>query len=79
MKVKVRYLARATHFTSLDTVQTDSVAHVVFCTMGVGANSPGVKLPGRKADHSPPSSADVENGGVVSNCKYVFIAWCLIN
>jgi hypothetical protein len=28
-----------------------------------GAISPGVKQPGRKADHSPPSSAEVNNGG----------------
>jgi hypothetical protein len=27
--------------------------------------SPGVKRPGREADHSPPSSAEVKNSGVV--------------
>jgi hypothetical protein len=29
------------------------------------ALSPGLKGPGREADHSPPSSADVKNGGVI--------------
>jgi hypothetical protein len=27
--------------------------------------SPGVKWPGRDADHSPPSSAEVENGAIL--------------
>jgi hypothetical protein len=29
------------------------------------ALSPGVKRPGREADHSPPSSAEVRNGGTI--------------
>jgi hypothetical protein len=29
------------------------------------AISPGLKRPGREADHSPPSSAEVKNGGVI--------------
>jgi hypothetical protein len=32
----------------------------------LGALSPGVKRPGREADHSPPSSAEVKNGGAVN-------------
>jgi hypothetical protein len=32
------------------------------CTMGTGGPFPGAKArPGRDADHSPPSSAEVEN------------------
>jgi hypothetical protein len=30
-----------------------------------GALSPGVKRPERDADHSPPSSAEVKNGGAI--------------
>jgi hypothetical protein len=30
-----------------------------------GAPSPGVKRPGREADHSPPSSAKVKNGEAI--------------
>jgi hypothetical protein len=30
-----------------------------------GAISQGVKRPGRQADHSPPSSAEVKNGGAI--------------
>jgi hypothetical protein len=33
-----------------------------------GALSVGVKRPGREADHSPPSSAEVKE----------FVAWCLV-
>jgi hypothetical protein len=30
-----------------------------------GASSPGIKRPGREADHSPPPSEEVKNGGAV--------------
>jgi hypothetical protein len=37
-------------------VQTGSGAHPASCTMGTG----GKARPGRDADHSPPSSAEVK-------------------
>jgi hypothetical protein len=38
-----------------------------------------VKWPGRKADHSPPSSAEVKNArSYTSTPQYVFMAWCLV-
>jgi hypothetical protein len=43
-------------------VQTGSGAHPASSTMGTGGPFPGGKaLPGRDADHSPPSSAEVVN------------------
>jgi hypothetical protein len=33
--------------------------------MGTGNDSPGVKQQGWETDHSPPSSADVKNDGVI--------------
>jgi hypothetical protein len=33
--------------------------------MGTGALSPGIKRSGREADHSPPSSSKVKNGGAI--------------
>jgi hypothetical protein len=36
-------------------------AHPASCTMGTGS-FPGVKRPGRGADHPPPSSAEVTKG-----------------
>jgi hypothetical protein len=43
-------------------VQTGSGAHPASCPMGTGAIFPGAKARlGRKADHSPPSSAEFEN------------------
>jgi hypothetical protein len=43
------------------------------------ALSSGVKLPGREADHSPPSSAEVKN---VWHCtsipQYAFMTWCSV-
>jgi hypothetical protein len=42
-------------------IQTGSEAHPTSYTMGIGVLSLGTKRPGREADHSPPSSAEVTN------------------
>jgi hypothetical protein len=43
-------------------VQTGSEAHPASYPMGTGGPFPGAKgRPGRDADHSPPSSAEVKN------------------
>jgi hypothetical protein len=40
---------------------------------------PGVKQLGLEADHSPPSSAIVENvWSYISTPSYVFMVWCVI-
>jgi hypothetical protein len=40
-----------------------------------GALSPGVKRPGREADHSPPASAEVKNTWTYTSAlPYVFMA-----
>jgi hypothetical protein len=44
-------------------VKTGSGAHPVSCAMGTGGSFSGVKWPGRDADRSPLSSAEVRNGG----------------
>jgi hypothetical protein len=44
-----------------------------------GALSFGVKWPGREADHSPPSSAEVKNEwSYASTPQYIFMEWCLV-
>jgi hypothetical protein len=59
-EIGVRSPAGAKDFSSSLCVQTGSGAHPASCTMGV--LSPGVKArPGRDADHSPPSNAEVVN------------------
>jgi hypothetical protein len=58
----VRSPAGAKDFSSSLCVQTGSGAHPASCTMGTGGLFPGGKArPGRDADHSPSSSAEVEN------------------
>jgi hypothetical protein len=48
-------------FSSSLCVQTGSGAHPASCTVGTGGPFPGGKArPGRDADHSPPSSAEVK-------------------
>jgi hypothetical protein len=60
--IGVRTPAGAKDFSFSLCVQTGSGAHPASCTMGTGGPSPGVKArPGRDADHSPPSSAEVVN------------------
>jgi hypothetical protein len=36
-----------------------------------GEISPGIKRPGREADYSPPSSAEVKNGGAISSLPVI--------
>jgi hypothetical protein len=59
--------------------QAGSGAHPASYTMGTEAVPPGVKRQGREADHSPPSSAQVKNGGAIPPLPLAFMAWCLIN
>jgi hypothetical protein len=55
-------LAGAKVFSSSLCVQTGSGAHPASCTLGTGGPIPGGKArPGRDADHSPPTSAEVVN------------------
>jgi hypothetical protein len=61
-EIGVRSTAEAKDFSSSLCVQTGSGAHPASCTMGTGGPFPGGKeRPGRDADHSPPSSAEVGN------------------
>jgi hypothetical protein len=60
--IEVRSPAEAKTFSSSLHVQTSSGAHPASCTMGTGGPFPGAKArPWRDADHSPPSSAEVDN------------------
>jgi hypothetical protein len=57
----VRSPTEAEDFSSNFCVQTGSGAHPASCTGGTGGSFPGGKArPGRDADHSPPSSAEVK-------------------
>jgi hypothetical protein len=45
----------------------------------VGALPTGVKRPGHKADHSPPSSAEIKNAwGYTSTSPHTFRLWYLV-
>jgi hypothetical protein len=60
--IGVRFPAGAKYFSSNLCVQTGSGANPASCTVGTGGPFPGGKArPGRDADHSPPSSAEVKN------------------
>jgi hypothetical protein len=59
--MEVRSPAEAKDFSCSLCVQTGSEAHPASCTMDTEVLSLGLKWLGRDADHSPLSSADVEN------------------
>jgi hypothetical protein len=60
--IGVRSPVGSKDFSSSLCVQTGSGAHPASCTMGTGGPFSGGKArPGRDADHSPPSSAEVVN------------------
>jgi hypothetical protein len=75
----VRFFAGARDFSLLHSVQTGSGVHPASYPNGTVGFSPGVKRQGREADHSPPSSAEVKNGGAIPPLPYVYMVWCLIN
>jgi hypothetical protein len=56
-------------------VQTGPGAHPASCTMGTGS-FPGVKRPGRDADHLPPCSAEVTKG---KSCTYCPVQQLLLS
>jgi hypothetical protein len=60
--IDVRSPAGVKDFSSSLCVQTGSGAHPASCPMGTGGTFPGGKVrPGRDADRSPPSRAEVVN------------------
>jgi hypothetical protein len=60
--IGVRFSAGAKDFFSSLCVQTGSGVHPASSPMGTAGPFPGGKArPGRDADHSPPSSAEVVN------------------
>jgi hypothetical protein len=60
--IGVRSLTGAEDFSSSPCIQTGSGAHPASWPMDTGGPFPGGKArPGRDADHSPPSSAEVKN------------------
>jgi hypothetical protein len=74
---RVQFPAGAGNFSLHHRVQYCSGTHRASYPMGTGVLSLRVKRPGREADHSPPSSAEVKNvWGYTSTPKYAFIAWC---
>jgi hypothetical protein len=60
--IGVRFPEGAKDFSSSLCVQTGSGTHPASCPMGTGGPFPGsMARPGRDADHSSPSSVEVEN------------------
>jgi hypothetical protein len=75
----VQFPAGAGNFSLLHRVQNGSGARLPPIQWVPKALSLGVKRPGREADHSLPSSAEVQNAWrYTSTPQYVFMAWCLV-
>jgi hypothetical protein len=61
----VRFPAEKREFSLLHGVQTGSGAHPATYPTGAWSSIPGGKRPGPEADRSPPSIAQVKNGGAI--------------
>jgi hypothetical protein len=60
-EIEVRSPTGEEDFSSSPCIQTGSGAHPASYPMGTGGSFPGCKArPGRDADHSPPSNAEVK-------------------
>jgi hypothetical protein len=56
------------------------LSFIFICDNTIRSISPGVKKPGREADHAPTCSVEFKNGGTMPPLPpYVFMAWSLIN
>jgi hypothetical protein len=76
---RIRFPAGSGNFSLHHRVQKCSGVHTPSCPMDTRGSFPGLKRPGREADHSPPSSAEVKNAwSYTSTPLYVFMAWCLV-
>jgi hypothetical protein len=58
-----RFLVWTRDFSGLHSIHIGSGAYPGSYPMGTEGSLPRVKRPGREADHSLPSSAEVKNGG----------------
>jgi hypothetical protein len=77
LKLKVPVGAK---ISPLHIIQTSSGTHPGSYPMGTGGLSPGVKRPGREADRSPPTSAEVNNTWIyTATTLYVFMVQCLVS
>jgi hypothetical protein len=73
-----RFPVGAGNFSLHHRIQTGTEAHRASYPMST-RGSLGVKRPGREADHSPPSSAEVDNAcSCTSTPLYAFMAWCSV-
>jgi hypothetical protein len=73
-----RISAGAENFSLHHRVQTGFGAHPTSCPVGTSDSFPGVKRPGREADHSLPSSADIKIAWrYTSTIPYVMV-WFLV-
>jgi hypothetical protein len=76
---RVRFPGGTGNFSLHHRVQNGSGAHPASYPMDNRGSFPGVKRPGREADHSPPSSAEVKNAWSYNSApQYAFMAWCLV-
>jgi hypothetical protein len=71
----VRFAAREIDFFLFHSVQTGSEAHPASYPIGTADPFWEGKRPGRKDDHSPPSSAEIKNGlnGMVHRDNFHFL------
>lgn len=54
-------------------IHTGPEVHPAFCTVGTGSLFRELRWPKRRADHSPPSGAGVENGYSYTSASFLYL------
>jgi hypothetical protein len=76
---RFRFPTGAGNFSLYHRVQNGFAAHTASYPMGTRGSFPGVKRPGREADHLPPSNAEVKMSGATPLLpQYAFMTRCLV-
>jgi hypothetical protein len=73
----VGFPAREQNLFLIHSVQNGFGANPASNLKGTGDWFPKIKRPGREADRSPPSSADIKNCGAIFNPPNAFMEWRL--
>jgi hypothetical protein len=76
---RVQFPAGAGNFSLHHCDQNGSGAHPASYPMGTRGSFPGIKRPGREADHSPNLEPRSKNEwSYTSTPQYTLMAWCLV-
>jgi hypothetical protein len=72
---EVQFLAGIRQYFLLQSTQTGFGTHLAFYPIDAAGHSPSLKQRGCEVDHTPPSSAKVKTGAVISPFPHLLMVW----